>query len=175
MNLFPMFQKAQRYFIAERKYLFNVMRPDMDDVFPITGSNSRRQLHNKLEIELVHPKQLENFTTRMLFILIKLFKFTSYFFLNIQIYLKQSKTNFLGLQEISLLIKIVRFKFKEFLGLLEECACPSNFKSILKNLSRCYWRFYEGSIKRDVEAMGGLNEYVGVLDNIVASSVKTLH
>jgi hypothetical protein len=83
MNLFPMFQKAQRYFIAERKYLFNVMRPDMDDVFPVTGSNSRRQLHNKLEIELVHPKQLENFTTRMLFILIKLFKFTSYFFLNI--------------------------------------------------------------------------------------------
>lgn len=75
---------------------------------------------------------------------------------------------------MALLIKLIRFKFKELLNNFEEWPCPSNFRSILKNLSRCYWRFYEGCIKKDVSAMGGLAEYVGVLDRIVGTSAKTM-
>lgn len=110
----------------------------------------------------------------MLFILIKFFKFSSNMFYNFGIYLKQSSTDFLGFKEMALLIKLIRFKFKELLNNFEEWPCPSNFRSILKNLSRCYWRFYEGCIKKDVSAMGGLAEYVGVLDRIVGTSAKTM-
>jgi hypothetical protein len=71
---------------------------------------------------------------------------------------------------MGLLIKIVRFKMKEMINSFEEVTCPSNFSSVLKNLYRCYWRFYEGCIKQDQEAMGGLADYIVVLDRIVSTN-----
>lgn len=145
------------------------------EVFPKDGSTSSRGFRHKAkELDLDDPEMLESFNTKFLFMLIKFFKFTSNFFFNMGLFLKQTKTSFLTLEELSLLIKLVRIKFNTLMSQFEGWPAPSNFRSIIKNLSRCYWRFYQACVKEDYEALTGLAEYVGVLDNIVSSSSRML-
>ena len=144
-------------------------------VFPKDGSTSSRGYRSKAkEVNLDDPELLESFNTKFLFILIKFFKFTSNFFFNMGVFLKQTKTSFLTVEELSLLIKLVRIKFNMLMSQFEGWPAPSNFRSIIKNLSRCYWKFYQNCVKQDFEALTALAEYIGVLDNIVSSSSRLL-
>lgn len=144
----------------------------MDNLFPTSDSFRDRQ--KKGELNLLSKQALDDFNTRIMFILIRLFKFSSNMFYNFGVFLRQTKTGFLTFHEIALFIKLIRFKFKELFNKMEEWPCPSNFRSILVNLNSCYWRYYEGCVKRDLESMGGLAQYIGVLDEIVNRGLKGL-
>ena len=122
-NLKSFITNLKHYFIAERKYISIILKYNSD------------LLQN-------------SFNCKIIFILIKFFKFTIELVKNLGIFFDLDEGNeFLTYHELQMFLKLIMIQFKSASKDLRDWVTPGNFKSLYNNLFNCYFKIYEHIIK----------------------------
>ena len=147
--LHTFFKRSTHYFLAERYYLFSLIK--------------RRDSYSN-----------QRFEARFILVLIKFFKFSMHFFTTLGIFLRTPNPNeFLDSDILLMFLELVRSLLSDLLVSFEDLLCPKNFKVLMKNLRRTYFDVYENIVMNSRD-YSRFNQYFGLLDELVRKEIDRL-